>query len=57
MNKKLTIVLVCYFSHGIINKVLKTLKQYKVIIIENSLDARFKEDLEKKYNNVEVRIN
>ena len=56
MNKKLTIVLVCYFSHRIINKVLKTLKQYKVIIIENSLDARFKKDLEKKYNNVEVII-
>ena len=56
MNKKLTIILVCYFSHKIINKVLKTLKQYKVIIIENSLDTRFKEFLEKKYNNVEVII-
>ena len=56
MNKNLTIVLVCYFTHKIINKVLKSLKNYKVIIIENSLDIKFKKDLEKKYNNVKVII-
>ena len=45
MNKNLTIVLVCYFTHKIINKVLKSLKNYKVIIIENSLDNNLKETL------------
>jgi N-acetylglucosaminyl-diphospho-decaprenol L-rhamnosyltransferase len=56
MNKNLTIIFNAYFSNKNLYRVLKTLKKYKVIIIENSLDKKLKLDLEKKYSNVNVVI-
>jgi N-acetylglucosaminyl-diphospho-decaprenol L-rhamnosyltransferase len=54
MNKLLTIVFNSYFSKKSLNKVLKNLIKYKIIIIENSLDKSLKLELEKKYKNVRV---
>jgi N-acetylglucosaminyl-diphospho-decaprenol L-rhamnosyltransferase len=56
MSNELTIVLNSYFSSKNLYRLLKTLKKYKIIIIENSLDINLKIDLEKKYNNVKVVI-
>ena len=54
MNKDLTIVFNSYFSGKNLYRILKDLKKYKIIIIENSLDKKLKKDLEKKYKNVKV---
>jgi len=54
MNKLLTIVFNSYFSRESLKKVLKNLNNYKVIIIENSLELSLKLELEKKYKNVRV---
>ena len=54
MNKDLTIVFNSYFSSKNLYRILKDLKKYKIIIIENSLDKKLKKDLEKKYKNVKV---
>ena len=54
MNKLITIVFNSYFSEQSLNKVLKNLKKYKIIVIENSLDLNLKLKLEKKYKNVNV---
>ena len=54
MNKLLTIVFNSYFSKESLKKVLKNLNNYKVIIIENSLELSLKLELEKKYKNVRV---
>lgn len=56
MNKLLTIVFNSYHSEKSLIKVLKNLKKYKIIIIENSLDNQIKIRLEKKYKNVKVII-
>ena len=47
MNKDLTIVFNSYFSGKNLYRILKDLKKYKIIIIENSLDKKLKKDLEK----------
>ena len=54
MNKLLTIVFNSYFSKKSLDRVLKNLIKYKIIIIENSLDKSIKLELEKKYKNVRV---
>ena len=57
MSKKLTIVIPTYKSHKIIFKLLKTISRtYKIIIIENSFDNRFKNRIEKKYLNAKVYL-
>ena len=57
MNKLLTIVFSAYQSHKLLNKIIKKLhRNYKILIIENSLDSKLKKQLEKKYRNVEVII-
>ena len=56
MNKLLTIVFNSYYSKKNLYRVLKSLKKYPIIIIENSLDADLKSELEKKYKNVKVVI-
>ena len=56
MNKLLTIVFNSYFSKHSLEKVLKNLRKYKIIVIENSLDVNLKLKLEKKYKNVRVVI-
>tara|TARA_B110000971_G_C20035066_1_gene513709 strand:- start:18 stop:890 length:873 start_codon:yes stop_codon:yes gene_type:complete len=56
MNKSLTIVFNSFFSEKHLNRVLKNLKKYRVIIIENSQDIVLKLKLEKKYKNVNVII-
>ena len=57
MSKKLTIVIPTYKSHKIIYKLLKTISRtYKIIIIENSFDSKFKNRIEKKYLNVKVYL-
>ena len=56
MNKLLTIVFNSYFSKESLKKVLKNLNNYRIIIIENSLDKSLKLELEKKYKNVRVVI-
>ena len=42
MNKLLTIVFNSYFSKHSLEKVLKNLRKYKIIVIENSLDVNLK---------------
>ena len=55
MKKKLTIVIPTYKSNKIIFKLLKTLsKKYKIIIIENSFDKKFKNKIEKDFLNISV---
>ena len=56
MNKLLTIVFNSYYSKKNLYRVLKNLKKYPIIIIENSLDIDLKSELEKKYKNVKVFI-
>jgi len=54
MNKEsLTILIVTFHSENIINNLLKSLKKFNVIIIENSNNINFKNSLEKDYPNVE----
>ena len=56
MLKNLTIIFNAYFSQQSLIKVLKNLKNFKIIIIENSLQQKIKTELEKKYKNVNVII-
>jgi len=57
MKKKLTIVIPTYKSNKIIFKLLKTLsKKYKIIIIENSFDKKFKSKIEKEFLNISVYL-
>ena len=57
MNKLLTIIFSAYQSHKPLNKIIKKLpRNYKILVIENSLDNKLKKQLEKKYRNVEVII-
>ena len=59
MSKKslITLVFGAYFSHKHIYRICKNLNdKFKIIVVENSLDKKFKLDLEKKYKNVEVVI-
>jgi N-acetylglucosaminyl-diphospho-decaprenol L-rhamnosyltransferase len=59
MSKKslLTLVFGAYFSHKHIYRICKNLSnKFKIIVVENSLDKKFKIDLENKYKNAKVVI-
>ena len=57
MNKELTIVFSSYQSQHLLIKLLKHLyKKYKILVIENSLDLKIKNKIEKKFRGVEVII-
>ena len=57
MNKDLTIVFSSYQSHRHLEKFIEQFsKNFKIIIIENSLDYKIKLFLEKKSKNVKVII-
>ena len=57
MNKDLTLVFSSYQSYHLLKKILKQFhNKYKIIIIENSLDKKIKNNLEKRFNNTEVII-
>ena len=56
-NDKLTVIIVTFHSNHIIENLINTIeKNIKVLVIENSLDNKFKSDLEKKFENVQVII-
>ena len=56
-NDKLTVIIVSFHSNQIIEKLINTIgENVKILIIENSLDNKFKLDLEKKFENVQVII-
>ncbi len=56
-NKEITVITVSYHSSYIIENLIKALDEnIKIIIIENSLDKKFKENLEEKYKNTQVII-
>ena len=49
-NDKLTVIIVTFHSHHIIENLINTIeKNIKVLVIENSLDNKLKLDLEKKF--------
>ena len=57
MNKDLTLVFSSYQSQQLLYKILEQFhKKYKVIIVENSLDGKIKEKIEKRFQNVDVVI-
>jgi len=56
MNKLLTIVFNSYYSEKRLKNVVKNLKHFNIIIIENSLQNDVKLKFEKKYSNVKVII-
>ena len=56
MINSLTIIFNAYFSDQSLNKVLKNLTKFKIIVIENSLQIKTKKQLETKYKNVKVII-
>ena len=57
MNKELTLVFSSYQSQYLLKKILVQFdNKYKIIIIENSLDFKIKNFLEKKFKSVEVII-
>ena len=50
----LTIVIVSFKSGDILHRCIKSIdKKYPIIIVENSQNIKLKEELEKKYSNVE----
>ena len=49
MNKDLTIVFSSYQSLKLLKIILNIIKNYKVIVVENSNDFSIKHELEKKY--------
>ena len=50
----LTIVIVSFKSGDILHRCIKSIdKKYPIIIIENSQNIKLKEEIEKKYENVE----
>ena len=56
-NKSVTLIFGAYFSHKHIYRTCKKLnKKFKIIVVENSLDKKFKQDIEKKYKNTKVII-
>ena len=56
-NNLLTVIIVTYHSNQIVEKLLSSIEEnIKVLVIENSLNQKLKEDLEKKFQNVEVII-
>ena len=56
-NKSVTLVFGAYFSHKHIYRICKSInKKFKIIVVENSLDKKFKQNIEKKYSNAKVII-
>ena len=56
-NKSVTLVFGAYFSHKHIYRICKNInKKFKIIVVENSLDEKFKHSIEKKYSNAKVII-
>ena len=50
----LTIVIVSFKSGDILHRCIKSIdKKYPIIVVENSQNIKFKEELEKKYSNLE----
>ena len=57
MNKELTIVFSSYASEKLLNKILKSIdRNFKSVVIENSLNKEVKKNLEKRFKNVKVII-
>ena len=55
--KNITFVIVCFRSGSVIEKCLQSISSNcKVIIVENSNDISIKNNLEKKFSNVQVLI-
>ena len=57
MGKKISLTLVfgAYFSHKHIYRICKSLSsKFKIIVVENSLDKKFKKDIENKFKNTKV---
>ena len=54
--KDLTIIFNAYYSEDSLEKILKYLQKFKILIIENSLDKNIKQRLESKYKNIKVLI-
>ena len=56
-NKSVTLVFSSYQSGALLKKVIKKLpSSYKILVIENSLNKKIKNILEKSFKNVEVII-
>ena len=55
----ITFIIVCFKSENVIHSCLNSLteKFKKKIVIENSRNTKLKEELESKYDNIEVLIN
>ena len=54
----ITFIIVCFKSENVIHSCLNSLPQIsKKIVIENSRNTKLKEELESKYDNIEVLIN
>ena len=52
--QNLTVVIVTFKSEHVIDNCIASISdQIKIIIIDNSNDKKFKENIEKKYKNVE----
>jgi GT2 family glycosyltransferase len=57
MNKLLTIVIISYKSKKLIlSHIQKFYNKFKIIIIENSSDEKFKKTLKKNYKNVDIYL-
>ncbi len=56
MKNSLTIVFNAYYSEKSLNKILRKLQKFKILIIENSLQGELKKKLENKYKNVKVLL-
>ena len=52
--QNLTAVIVTFKSENVIHECIRSISEsIKIIIVDNSMDKEFKENLEKKYKNVE----
>ena len=57
MKNLVTLVFSAYQSHNLLHRIIgKIDKNYRILVIENSLDKNLKKKLEKKFKNVEVII-
>ena len=57
MENEITVIFVSFHSDHIIEKSIVTIdKNIKIIIVENSLNYKFKNKIEKKYQNIKVII-
>ena len=57
MENEITVIFVSFHSGHIIEKSIVTIdKNIKIIIVENSLNYKFKSEIERKYQNIKVII-